>query len=106
VGWVGSVTTENSAVRPYPHPLDSFGFPSALAEGTDTGHREKVEIHRPNCLTVAVTQRARQGPFHTVVLEIGLTDKHLIIIFLTRCQDLCLNILLSRHLLNEGHCTP
>jgi hypothetical protein len=62
VGWVGSVTTENSAVRPYPHPLDSFGFPSAQAEGTDTGHREKVEIHRPNCLTVAVTQRARQGP--------------------------------------------
>lgn len=61
MGWVGSVTAENSAVRPYPHPLDSFGFPSAQTEGTDTGHREKVEIHRPNCLTVAVTQRARQG---------------------------------------------
>lgn len=28
-------------------------------EGTDTGHHEKVEIHILNCLTRAVTQRAR-----------------------------------------------
>lgn len=40
----------------------------------------------------------------TVVLEIGLTNKHLIIIFLNLCQDRCLNILLSLQLLNEAHC--
>ena len=34
---------------PYSPHADSFGFPSTEQEGTDTGHHEKVEIHRP-CL--------------------------------------------------------
>jgi hypothetical protein len=57
---------------PYSPHADSFGFPSTKQEGTDTGHHEKVEIHRPNCLTRAVTWRARRGRIYYVFWGVPL----------------------------------
>ena len=56
----------------YPHHADSFGFPSTKWECTDAGHREKVEIYRSNCLTIAATQRTRQGSPGLISLPGGL----------------------------------
>lgn len=39
---------------------------------------------------------------HTVILEIGLTFRQIMIAFWPHCQELSLNIILSPPFLNEG----
>lgn len=59
-----------------------------------------------NARTTSIqSQRIEQSvacSIDTVILEIGLTFRHIMIAFWPHCQDISLNIILSLPLLNEG----